>query len=187
MNEEVTIRGSSIPPKVIGRMLEFYLVGEIQDPSFYVEDFDAIRHAGEDDIVKYYINSHGGDLFTAIQFMRVNSETQAHVIASVEGLCMSAATLIMLTADEVEVTAHSSCMVHNYSGGAFGKGGEQFTQIQHEREWSTALLNAVYKDFLTPAEIQAVLDNKDIYMGHVELAARLESRRQKQGDEETLA
>jgi len=38
----------------------------------------------------------GGNLDTAIQFIRVLGETQAEVITSVEGSCMSAATMIFL-------------------------------------------------------------------------------------------
>lgn len=65
--------------KVSGRTYEFYLSGEVKEPEHYIDWFDTIRNAGGNDDVYIYINSMGGNLDTAIQFIRVLSETQAHV------------------------------------------------------------------------------------------------------------
>ena len=159
---------------VIGNLYEFYLSGEIEDASEYTEWFDTIRNARATDTVKIYINSCGGDLYTALQFLRVLSETDAHVITSVEGACMSAATMIFLHGDEFEVTPHSLFMFHNYSAGVFGKGGEMFDQLQFERAWSENFLREVYHDFLTPDEIKSMLDNKDIWMTSQQVLARID-------------
>lgn len=165
--------------KPIASIHEFYINGTIKESEEYVEVFDTIRHAGENDIIKLYINSYGGDLFTAIQFMRVLSDTQATTIASVEGACMSAATMIFMCCDNFEVTPHSMFMFHNYSGGAFGKGGEMIDQLIHERKWSERLLNEIYKDFLTEDEIKSILDNKDIWMDGEEVVKRIEDKMKK--------
>jgi len=167
------------PPKAVVNMHEFYLVGEIGPPIDYLEWFDTIRHAGETDIVKIYINSDGGDLFTAIQFLRVLSDTPATIICSVEGACMSAATLIFMCGQQFEVTPHSIFMFHNYSGGAMGKGGEMIDQLQHERRWSERLMREVYKDFLSSEEIKSMLDNKDIWMDGEEVVKRVNAKIQK--------
>ena len=164
------------PSKPIATIHEFYLTGEIGSPDEYIEWFDAIRHASETDAVKIYINSPGGDLFTAIQFLRVLSDTDATVVCSVEGACMSAATMIFLSADHFEVTPHSIFMFHNYSGGVIGKGGEMIDQLQHERRWSERLMKEIYKDFMTADEIKAMLDNKDFWMDGEEVVERLQSR-----------
>lgn len=155
---------------------EFYICGEIESPDQYIDMFDIIRHARENDVVKLYINSYGGDMFTGIQFMRVLAETEATVICSVEGACMSAATMLFLSADRWEVTPHSMFMFHNYSGGTFGKGGEMYGQIQHERKWSETLLNEIYEGFLTKEEIKSLLDNRDIWMDVDEVVLRMEER-----------
>jgi ATP-dependent protease ClpP protease subunit len=157
-----------------GSVHEFYLSGEIEEPQEYIDWFDIIRNARATDTIKIYINSCGGDLYTALQFLRVLSETQAHVITSVEGACMSAATMIFLHGDEFEVTPHSLFMFHNYSAGVFGKGGEMFDQLQFERAWSENFLREVYHDFLTPDEIKSMLDNKDIWMTSEQVLARID-------------
>jgi ATP-dependent protease ClpP protease subunit len=165
-----------IPPKILAKMHEFYVSGPITGPEDYVEDFDTIRHLTEEDEVKIYLNSCGGVLATAIQWMRVLAETAAHVTVSVEGDCMSAATMIFLSADRFEISPFSSFMVHNYSGGVGGKGHEIYGQAQYERKWSENLLREVYKHFLTEAEIISVLDGKDLWMDVEELVSRMEQR-----------
>jgi ATP-dependent protease ClpP protease subunit len=175
------------PPKSVAEVHEFYLTGEITTADDYIEWFDAIRHAKETDLVKIYINSYGGDLFTAIQFMRVLADTDATVIVSVEGACMSAATMIFMCADNFEVTPHSIFMFHNYSGGTIGKGGEMIDQLQHERKWSERLLKEIYQDFMSEEEIQSMLSNKDLWMDGEEVVKRIQAKliKQKADIEET--
>lgn len=163
--------------KPIVNVHEFYLSGMIESSDEYIQWFDTIRHAGSNDAIKFYINSYGGDVFTAIQFMKALNETSAAVIMSVEGACMSAATMIFLAGQTFEVAEHSMFMFHNYSGGTMGKGGEMLDQLQHERAWSEKLLRDVYKDFLTEQEIVAILDNKDIWMDGEEVIKRLKVKK----------
>lgn len=168
---------TSFTDKAISHLHEYYLVGEIEEASKYTEWFNQMRHYPENDFVKIYINSCGGDLWSAIQFMRVIRECKAPVMVSVEGACMSAATIVFLMADEYEISAHSMFMFHNYSGGTIGKGGEMIDQIKHERKWSESLLTEIYSDFLNPEEIRSILDNKDIWMGGEEVVNRLNKRK----------
>ena len=162
--------------KPVASLHTFYLSGSIESPDEYITWFEIMRNAGENDIIQININSPGGDLFTAIQFLRAIADTQAHVICSVEGACMSAATMIFLTADTFEVSEHSMFMFHNYSSATFGKGGEMYDNIVHERKWSEHLLRRIYADFLNETEILSLLDNKDIWMDGEEVLKRLSKR-----------
>lgn len=161
--------------KPSAQLHEFYLVGAIEDAENYIEWFDIIRNASDTDTIRIYINSPGGDLYTTLQFLRVMGDTEATVITSVEGACMSAATMIFLHGHVHEVTPHSLFMFHDYSSGTFGKGGEQFDQIQFERQWSKKFMSEVYADFLTDAEIESMMHNKDIWMDHEEVLKRLKA------------
>lgn len=161
--------------KVAANYYEFYLSGAITAPEDYVEWFNIIRNATSNDVVKIYINSRGGDADTAIQFMRVLGETDAHVICSIEGSCMSAATMVFLCAQEFEITPHSLFMVHNYSGGIFGKGAEIYDQAVFERKWSMEFMQHIYKDFLTDSEISSLLDGKDMWMTSGEVMDRCQA------------
>ncbi len=156
--------------------IHFYLSGEIGDPEEYTDWFHIIRTAGEEDLITIHINSGGGDLSTAIQFMRALKESSAIIVTSAEGYCMSAATLIFLCGDNVEISEHSMFMFHNYSGGIMGKGGEMYDSIAHEKRWSESLWRAEYKDFLTEPEIESMLAGKDIWMDGDEVLRRLNKK-----------
>lgn len=160
-----------------GNQFDFYLSGPIVEAQEYIEWFDIIRNASPADTIKIHINSPGGDLDTAIQFLRVMAESDAEIICSVEGSCMSAATMIFLQADDFEVTPHSLFMFHNYSGGTFGKGGEMYAKLNFERSWSEKFMQQVYSGFLTEEEIQSMLHNNDIWMTSEEVVTRLEAAR----------
>lgn len=189
---ELVMRSNATPPvqqsssvqkafvnKSINSLHSFYLSGSIEEPSEYVAWFEIMRNASENDVIQLHINSYGGDLFTAIQFLRAIADTPAHVICSVEGACMSAATMIFLAADTFEVSEHSMFMFHNYSSMTHGKGGEMYDNIIHERKWSEHLLNRIYNGFLHDDEIASLLANKDIWMDGEEVLKRLTERQKK--------
>lgn len=157
-------------------MHTFYISGVIKEAENYIDMIHIIRNASPADQVVIHINSVGGVLDTALQITGAMIESEASITCSVEGSCMSAATLIFLAADNFQVNEHSIFMLHNYSSGAYGKGGELFDQISHEKVWSTKLLNSVYAGFLTKKEIRSILDNKDIYMDAEEAIKRLKKR-----------
>jgi ATP-dependent protease ClpP protease subunit len=167
-------------PKPLGHLYTMYICGEILSADNYIEHFEIIRNADEHDAVKLHINSYGGDLMTAIQFLRAMAESEATIIASVEGQCMSAATMIFLAAHSYEISEHSLFMFHNYSGGTMGKGGEMYDHIINERKWSEKIVHRVYEGFLTEGEIQSILDNKDIWMDGEEVIKRIEAKLEQQ-------
>ena len=173
--------------KPVAQVHEFYLSGPIEDAEEYIDWFDIIRNASPTDLVKIYINSPGGDLYTTLQFLRVMGESEAHITCSVEGACMSAATMIFLHGHLHEVTPHSLFMFHDYSSGTFGKGGEQYDQIQFERVWSRAFIREVYQDFLTDSEIESMMHNKDIWMSSEEVVKRLKAMHAKHAAAEAEA
>ncbi len=155
---------------------EFYLNGEIEEPTKYAKWFNVIRNASPQDHITIHINSYGGSIYTAIQFIRVMVESRAIVTASVEGACMSAATMIFLASDSQQISEHSVFMFHNYSSFSYGKGGELYDNIVFERKWSKNLLSKLYMNFLTKAEIKDILNNRDIWMDCDEVIKRLKKR-----------
>jgi len=166
----------TIVGKPLSTIYEFYISGDIEEPDHYSEWFDIIRNVGPHDVVRIYINSFGGDLFTSIQFRNVLKQCPGTVMVDVEGACMSGATMIMLAADTIDAADNSMFMFHNYSGGVIGKGGEMYDNIIHERQWSEQLLRDVYKGFLEEEEIVQILDNRDIWMDATEVKERLTKR-----------
>jgi ATP-dependent protease ClpP protease subunit len=170
----------------VATAVTFYLCGEIKPAEDYVDWFQILRAAGESDIIYIRINSEGGDLFSALQLVRAIQDSQATIVCSVEGICMSAATLIFLSGDRFELSDHTMFMFHNYSSGTIGKGGEMYDQITHFRAWSEKLFNSFYGGFLTKEEIKSMLDNKDIWLDANEVAKRLGKRLTAEPEKETV-
>lgn len=158
---------------------EFYLTGRIEEADQYIAVFDMIRHATSEDVVKIYVNSPGGDLFTALQFGRAMGDSDATIIVSVEGQCCSAATIIALAADMVELSNHCVWMCHNYSSGMIGKGHELHSQAEFERDWSIKLMKDIYDGFLSESEIQRMLNGADLWMGADDVMERLNKRQKR--------
>lgn len=159
--------------KTYGSMHTFYLSGSITAPENYIDVIESIRNAGPNDVVQIVINSGGGDLMTGLQLREAMMKSQAHIQCIVEGQCASAATMIFLAGHELVANEFSVFMFHNYSGGTFGKGGEMHEQISFERRWSIQLMQSIYKDFLTKAEISTMLDGKDFWMTGQEVMDRI--------------
>ena len=162
--------------KPVARIFDFYISGDISQAKDYQDWNQLMRNSTENDAVIIHINSNGGDIFTAIQLMRTMAESPATIIASVEGMCMSAATLIFLCADVCEVSEHSHFMFHTYSSGNWGKGNEQLASVIADDKWARHLFNSVYKGFLDTKEINDMIDGKDFWMDPGEVKKRLDKR-----------
>lgn len=160
----------------IARRLDFYLTGDIKEAKEYNDWFQMLRMAQPHDSVNFHINSNGGDIFTAIQMMKTMTESHATITASSEGMCMSAATFIFLTADICEIADHSHFMFHNYSTGNWGKGHEILANALADDRWARHLLRKVYDGFFTPTEIEKIIEGKDYWLGPEDVHKRLQKR-----------
>lgn len=167
-------------PKIFSRSTQqlntdIYLSGGITAPENYIEELQVFREAREGDRIKVHINSPGGWVSTAQQYVNAIRNTKALVTASLEGECHSAATYIFLACDRWEVNPGVLMLVHNYSGGAYGKGGDLVDNVQANDKWVRNIMADIYEGFLTPEELDNVNKNQDIWMETEEILERLSS------------
>lgn len=164
----------SIHEEVLSKQYDVYLSGPIEGAEEFVDLFKMLDRATTQDFIHIHINSPGGYLNTAIQIRNKMLNTQAHVTCTAEGECASAATLIFLSGDTLAVYPDSIFMIHNYSGGNFGKGGEMYASVSFMKSWwEEKMMKEIYKDFLTPKEIADILTGADVYLSGVEVGERL--------------
>jgi len=175
-NNPIKPSPSNAYQRPVANIFDFYLTGNITEAKDYQDWNQILRTATENDGIVVHINSNGGEIFTAIQLMRSMADSNATICASVEGMCMSAATLIFLCADVVEVSEHSHFMFHTYSSGNWGKGSDQLANVMADDKWARHLFNQVYKGFLKPQEIKEMIDGKDFWMNPAEVNKRLTAR-----------
>lgn len=123
------------------------------------EHFQVMRQARETDEVHIHINSGGGAIATAMQYVNIMSTCKAPITAHLEGECCSAATLIFLAASSWVVHPDSMFMVHNYTAWTGGVGDEGIEHAKAIKRMVNALSTRYYTGFLTKEEIEGVMQN----------------------------
>jgi ATP-dependent protease ClpP protease subunit len=151
----------------------YYLTDVIGDPKHYVEIVHRMRTAQPQDVIYIHLNTPGGRLDTGIQIINAMKSCEARIVAVLDSKAHSLGTLLFLAADEFVV--HDDCMfmIHNFSSTIGGKGNEQESELLATLGWFKKLANKYYVPFLTPAELERVLDGKDMWMDSDEVRKRL--------------
>lgn len=154
--------------------LEVFLTDDIAEPVMYDELRFVLRHAKPHQTVYFHITSGGGGLDSAVNLINAIRNTQAYTVAIPSAVVASAATMITLACQEVQVTDHLRFMVHNYSShGLSGKGNELKEQQKFMDGYIDSFMTDIYTGFLNEEEIKEMLDGKDFWMGTDEVAQRL--------------
>lgn len=159
-----------------GKDYHFYLSSDIGEAESYVSWLQVMRSATQDDRVFFHINSPGGVIHTTMQILQAMDECQATIFGSVEGECCSAATMILLNCDNYMLSPYTYFMVHNFSGGTYGKGNEMQSKVEFEKRWFDNIAYSTYQGFMTPSEIKDMLRGVDFYFDAIETHERMEKR-----------
>ena len=155
--------------------IDIYISGSIDAPEQYLDELQALREAQESDTVRIYINSVGGYVSTAVQIVNAIRNCKASVTAVLEGECHSAAGYIFLACDNWEVNQGVLMLIHNYSGGAYGKGGDLVDNVRANDKWVKSIMSVAYEGFLSKSELDQVNLNQDIWLETEEILERLET------------
>lgn len=167
-----------------------YLNGDIEhEADRYIDMISDIKLAEPHDQIYIYLNTPGGSLATTIQIISAMKQSQATVTTVIEGDVASAGTLIFLSGDEFIINDHCSFMIHNYSHGPYGKGHEVAQRVKFTEEHYSQIMREIYKDFLTPEELEDVLNGRDLWLNSEQVLERVEVKVQKQTEalEEAVA
>lgn len=151
----------------------FYLCGSIEAPPAYVEMIHKIGTAGPDELIYIHLNTPGGDLTTGLQLVNTMRSSQAHVICSLEGEACSLGSLIFLAGDEFLIHENTTMMIHNFSGGTYGKGNEQVQQLEATIKWFKKLASDYYVPFISDDELAAILRGEDLWLQAEDIRKRL--------------
>ena len=156
------------------RIQHYYLSGPIEEPFRYVELIQKIQCATAEEIIYIHLNTPGGQLDTGVQIINAMQSSAAHIIVSIEANCHSLGTLIFLAADEFIVHDNCLMMIHNFSGGTFGKGNEQQSQLEAQIKWFSTLARKLYVPFLSDDEFGKIVKGEDLWLQSEDIRTRLE-------------
>ena len=168
---------------VVHNKFEFNLDEDIKEPSYYRSLIEVLNNATEQDLVVLNINSGGGHLDSAISIIDALRNTRANTLAWISGSAYSAAGLIALSCQNVEVGEFASLMAHNSQYGLGGYTTDIKDRAVFEHKMISKIMHSVYKHFLSVDEVEAVLSNKTIWMDADEIVERFTKMQEKLQDE----
>lgn len=105
---------------------ELLLYGEISQYSWYGDEVtpaefnNELKELGPVDEIIVRINSGGGDVFAAMAIYTRLKEHSANITVKIDGWCASAATIIAMAGDSIEISVGGIFMIHDPSVGLLG-------------------------------------------------------------------
>lgn len=148
-----------------------YLMSEVYEPETYNELCYTLEHT-KADCVKIVMNNGGGMLDSMLSIRTAIHKCNATVVAVIDGTVASAATMITLECDEIEVGDGISWLTHYYSGGSAGKGNELRAKNAFDEVEIPKMFKEIHKGFLTDEEIEKVIDGKDMWLNKEDILKR---------------
>lgn len=103
---------------------DIYIYDEISWWGISADQFSRELREVTTKTINLHLNSPGGDVFDGIAIHNVLRYHPARVIARVEGIAASIASVIAMAGDEVVMAPHSMMMIHDAWGVAIGNAGE---------------------------------------------------------------
>lgn len=145
------------------------LYGDISQTSWWGDEvtpkqFDSdLAALGDVDEIVVRINSGGGDVFAANAIYTRLKDHKAHITVKVDGWAASAATIIAMAGDTIQIPANGVFMIHNPKMGVRGYyGAEEFVKLSEELAViKQSIINGYcLKTGKDEAEISALMDKE---------------------------
>lgn len=99
---------------MVSGMNEIYIYGDIVGEKTALEEVTALEVAEQlkliEGAVTVRINSSGGDVFSAIAIYNLLKQREVEVV--IDGICASAATIIMCAAGKIKMSSNALLMIH---------------------------------------------------------------------------
>ena len=145
--------------------------------SQHIEELEAIRSAGPNDILEIHVaDNPGGSAGTIVTIVHALLSTPAHTVCILNGNSASAATFIPLVCAETIVGPYATMMCHSCAGGSGGIMANQERSATFFAKHYSELMDDIYSNFLSPTELDDLKKGLEIYMDAEEIKRRLELR-----------
>ena len=132
---------------------ESWFGDEITPRQFKLELFE-----GEGDIA-VWINSPGGDVIAASQIYTMLKEYSGQVTIKIDGIAASAASVIAMAGDHVQMSPTAVLMIHNPATAVFGEAADLQGAIEMLGEIKESIINAYeQKTQLSRTKIAHMMD-----------------------------
>lgn len=153
---------------------ELILYGDISNTSWWGDEItpqqfnEDLKSLGDVEEIIVRINSGGGDVFAANAIYTRLKDHKAHITVKIDGWAASAATIIAMAGDVIEIPANGVFMVHDPKMGTFGYySQEEFIKLSEElKVIKQSIVNAyVLKTGKSSEEISELMAEESWYDG----------------------
>jgi ATP-dependent Clp protease protease subunit len=157
--------GYSIKSRAGSGEATIYLYEDIGDSFFggvSAKQFaDDLKALGNVSTINLRLNSPGGDVFDGTAIYRLLIDHPARVIAHVDGLAASIASVIAMAADEIRISEAGFLMIHNASGLVVGE-AKDMRQMADTLDTVTNTISDVYvaRTKNDPTAVQKWMDDE---------------------------
>jgi ATP-dependent protease ClpP protease subunit len=148
---------------------------DITEPSNWSDEFALINGVGEQDTIVLDLCTPGGDLYTAMLFVRSLNSCAGHTVAILGPEVASAGSIIALSCREWILDDTSSLMIHTSSYGIMAKDTDIFEHANFSRQQLKRLYENVYRGYLSDEELSDVIKGTPFYFDAEHIAERLDS------------
>ena len=158
------------------KTLEIDLYGDVGDPAGIdpAKVVALLRNAPDVKVITVRLNSAGGNAFDGIAIMNALKDHPARVTVKVDGIAASAAALITLGADTVEIGDGAFVMVHNVTAAAFGNADDMRDMAKTMGKVNAELVDTIAKRCRKPVDVvRGWLDAETWFTGDEAVAAGL--------------
>jgi ATP-dependent Clp protease protease subunit len=127
-----------------------------------------LKNLGDVKNITVKINSGGGDVFAGIAIYAALKDHAAYVIAKIEGLAASIASVIAMAADEIIIPSSSFMMIHNPASAQWGE-AKDFRQMAETLDViKDGIMNAyVAKTGKDKKELSSLMDKETWMTGEM--------------------
>jgi len=176
---EITLEAEKPKPLITARQrvsneYDVSIRDAIDSNDYFADLIELLRTATQADVFHLYFSTDGGMLDATQELLAAMSVTEATVVGHLVNKAISAGSIIFLNCHEWQVYSGSFMMIHQMSYSAGGGNQNVKGQVDFYAKMNEKLVKNTYTGFLTPEEIQDVLNGKDVYLEDVEVAERLE-------------
>lgn len=114
--------------------------------------------------VTIHIHSYGGDAFEGIAVYNVLKQSGKKITVCVDGIAASAASIITMAGDTIQMPRNTQLMIHNAATGLFGN-EKEFEIVRKQLESTTQSLRNTYMQRFnrTENELKKLMDEETFF------------------------
>ena len=148
-------------------------IGDFEDNSYHGlnQIKESLMSSGFDDLLETHISSYGGSVNEAIELVNIINTKFSNTTCYLNyGYSMGA--LLFLVFKERIIYENSDFMIHNWSGGFFGKSSDINSQFEHTSKHLKKIFKNLIKPYFSKKEIKKIENGKEVWLSAYDMLKR---------------